>query len=344
MAIKVRATMHNGRTRATGEVYSVKHNDRNYDTTATDNINPAPERKNRYFTVGVDGHIDNHPAITFEKHEQQIYFALFSASLAKQTARHIKAGHAERVRTVDDYRTAARTCPEETILQLGTREQHTNPQLLLKAVNRWCQQMQRAYGTNWRLLDGALHFDEATPHCHIRAVWTAEGSDGLEVSQNKALKELGIQRPDTNKPQDRHNNPKQTFTQVSRQIWISSAREYGIEIEEIPETPGKLTLTKEEYIKEKLRQETEKLASERAALQEQVQELQRETARQKGLLKALSAFLRPFYNLVEKLARLKCVDGKTALEHCRDLITAMQNATPIDTVSEMEIYQQGNGR
>ena len=46
MAIKVRATMHNGRTRATGESYCVKHNDRDFNVAHAEHINPAPERKN----------------------------------------------------------------------------------------------------------------------------------------------------------------------------------------------------------------------------------------------------------------------------------------------------------
>lgn len=326
--------MHNGRVRASGEAYSVHHNDRRFNTERADNINPFPERKNKYFIVGADGSVDAHPNITFEEHEKRVYEALFTDSLSKQTERHLKAGHANRVRTMDEYRTAARTCPEETILQLGTREEHADPQMFIKAVNLWCKQMQNTFGSNWRLLDGALHFDEATPHCHIRVVWTAEGADGLEVSQNKALEELSIQRPCPDKPKDRHNNPKQTFTQLSRQMWISAAREYGIEIEEIPETPGKTTLTKEEFVKEKLRRETAELAAEKANLQEQTQELNRETERLQGIVGTLRGFLRSFGRLIDKLAQLVCMDGKSALEHCRDHIAAVQKYNDMDGMDD----------
>lgn len=332
MANKFRATMHNGRIRVSGESYSVKHNDRDFDTSHAEHINQASERKNRYFIVNTDGSINTRPTITFEQHEKNVYAELFGASLARQTERHIKAGHANRVRSMDDYRTAARTCPEETILQLGTREDYADPQAFINAVNSWCRQMQAAYGTNWRLLDGALHFDESTPHCHIRAVWTAEGADGLEVSQNKALKELGISRPDVSKPQDRHNNPKQIFTQVSRQIWIDSARKFGIEIEDIPETPGKATLTKEEYLKEKIRRETAELRAECVNLNETSQALHEEISRQKGIIAVLRDLLRPLNGLVDRLARLICIDGRSALEHCRDHIAAMQNPDTLDDI------------
>ena len=180
---KVRATMHNGRGR-NAKGFKVRHNDRDFDTSRAEHINPEPERKNRYFIVEADGTVNNHPQISFETHEKRMYNHLFSETLSKQAERHIKSGHRERIRTPDQYRTAIRTCPEETILMLGTRECHADKQAFIKAVNRWCQQMQTAYGTHWRLLDGALHFDESTPHCHIRAVGTAEGKDGLQVSEN----------------------------------------------------------------------------------------------------------------------------------------------------------------
>lgn len=328
MAIKVRATMHNGRTRASGEAYCVKHNDRDFDITHAEHINQAPERRNRYFIVGLDGSVSKCPEISFEEHEKQMYAALFSDSLGKQAQRHIKAGHRERVRTVEDYRTAARTCPEETILQLGTREEHANQQAFIKAVNLWCQQMQATYGTNWRLLDGALHFDESTPHCHIRAVWTAEGSDGLQVSQTKALKELGIKRPDPEQPESKHNNAKMTFTQQSREIWIAAAREYGIEIEEIPEMPGKATRTKEEFIAQKVRKEIVELTeqrdqlraeatranSERTALREEVTGLQKTKGRLEAAIGRLREVLLPIQRLWEKLATYHITPDRTVLD------------------------------
>ncbi len=325
MAIKVRATMHNGRTRSTGEVYRVNHNDRNYDTTRADNINPHPERRNRYFIMGTDGTINCNPAISFEQHEQRVYTELFGESLAAQNLRHIQAGHRERVRSVEEYRLSPRTCPEETVLQLGTRDEYADPTAFQMAVNLWCNRMHQAYGSSWRLLDGSIHFDEATPHAHIRAVWVASGKDGFEVSQNKALQGLGIERPDPSKPKDRHNNPKHTFTELSRQIWLDAARECGIEVEETPKLPGKRTQTKEEFVSQKIRTEVARLTAEREELQAQAQALKQEANRLKGLLKALGDLLRPLQRLAEKLSRLRCVDGKSALEHCREELAELDN-------------------
>ena len=342
---KVRATMHNGRGR-NSKGFKVKHNDRDFDTTRAEHISQAPERKNRYFIVEADGTVNNRPEISFETHEKRMYSTLFSDSLSRQTERHIKGGHSERVRTIDQYRTATRTCPEETILQLGTREEHADPQAFIKAVNLWCQQMQVTYGTNWRLLDGALHFDESTPHCHIRAVWTAEGKDGLQVSENKALKELGIQRPDPEQPEGRHNCPKQTFTQQSREIWIAAAREYGIEIEDVPVMPGKATRAKEEYIAQKvraeiveltkqrdqLRAEASQAVSERATLREEVAGLQKTKGHLEAVIVRLRKVLTPIQKLFERLATYYITPDRTVLD---DIIADTHTAPALDAIQSL---------
>lgn len=346
MAIRVRATMHNGRTRATGESYCVKHNDRDFNTRRAEHINPAPKQKNKYFIVGTDGIVNNHPEITFEEHEKRVYADLFSEALNRQAERYIKDGHAERVRSTEDYRTAPRTCPEETILQLGTREEHADPQAFIKAVNLWCQQMQATYGTHWRLLDGAVHFDESTTHCHIRQIYIVTGKDGLQISQSKALKELGIQRPDLEKPENKHNNAKMTFTQQSRQIWIAAAREYGIEIEEIPETPGRATRTKEEYIAQKVRTEIVELSkqrdqfraeaaqadSERATLRDEVADLQQTKGLLVAAIERLKAVLKPIQRFWDKLATYHITPDRTVLD---DIIEDAHTAPALEAIQSL---------
>lgn len=342
---KVRATMHNGRGR-NAKGFKVRHNDRDFDTSRAEHINPEPERKNRYFIVEADGTVNNHPQISFETHEKRMYNHLFSETLSKQAERHIKSGHRERIRTPDQYRTAIRTCPEETILMLGTRECHADKQAFIKAVNRWCQQMQTAYGTHWRLLDGALHFDESTPHCHIRAVWTAEGKDGLQVSENQALRALGIQRPDPEQPEGKHNCPKQTFTRQSRELWIAAAREFGIEIEDIPEMPGKATRTKEEYIAQKIRKEIVELAeqrdqirteasqaaSERTAIQKEIADLQQTKGLLETAIERLRAVLKPIQRLWDKLATYHITPDRTVLD---DIIEDAHTAPVLEAIQSL---------
>ena len=206
--------------------------------------------------------------------------------------------------------------------------------------------MQATYGTNWRLLDGALHFDESTPHCHIRAVWTAEGKDGLQVSENQALRALGIQRPDLEQPEGRHNCPKQTFTQQAREIWIAAAREFGIEIEDIPEMPGKATRTKEEFIAQKIRKEIVELGeqrdqlraeasqadSERATLQSEVADLQRTKGRLEAAVARLRKVLLPIQKLFERLATYHITPDRTVLD---DMLADSGTAPELEAIHSL---------
>ena len=206
--------------------------------------------------------------------------------------------------------------------------------------------MQATYGTNWRLLDGALHFDESTPHCHIRAVWTAEGKDGLQVSENQALRALGIQRPNLEQPEGRHNCPKQTFTQQAREIWIAAAREYGIEIEDIPQMPGKATRTKEEYIAQKIRKEIVELTeqrdqvrtevsqadSERTVIQDEITALKKTKGRLEAAIERIRQVLLPVQRLIEKLATYHITPDRTVLD---DIIADAHAVPALDTIQSL---------
>lgn len=299
MAEKMRITMHNGRVRANGEVFSAKHNDRNYDTKNATNINREPLYKNLYFIVDpISGEIDNKPTATFEQHEQRAYNMLFSDALEAQNERYRKKGNLDRIKTTEDLRLSARTAVEETILQLGCKENHPDGVVLKRAVSDWLAEMQARFGFHWKLLDGAIHRDESIDHCHIRAVWCAEGNDGLTVSQSKALKVLGIERPDITKPESRHNNAKMTFTQIQREIWLACAERHGISVETVPEIPGKKTVMLEQYVAQQNRKEVkglitkvDELMQESQLLQEEISELRKEKTRLQKITTALKGAL-----------------------------------------------------
>ena len=94
-----------------------------------------PEHENFYRTInpvtqkpiklGEDGKLKK----SFDEHEKDCYEELFGESLAAQNERYTKSGHAERCKTIDEYRKSARTCPEETIVQLGNRSSSVSPEM-----------------------------------------------------------------------------------------------------------------------------------------------------------------------------------------------------------------------
>ena len=66
---------------------------------------------------------------------------------------------------------------------------------------------------------------------------------------------MGVERPDTNKPQTRYNNAKITYTRKCREHLIELCRGYGIDIELQPKERSETGLTQTEY---KARQEDKK--------------------------------------------------------------------------------------
>ena len=119
------------------------------------------------------------------------------------------------------------------------------------------------FGDQCKILDMALHMDEATPHVHVRRVWIAKNDDGQEyVNQKKALEQMGITGPDQDKPEGRYNNPKMTFTQTDIQLFKDICIERGLDIDKDPPKKRK-SLSTLDYKKKQVMQDIEALERER---------------------------------------------------------------------------------
>lgn len=285
---KVRTTVHNGRRRSTGEAYSPKHNSRSGGI--GDHVLANPARKNIYITLDFDGNPTLHDTVDFEAHERQFY-EVFRPSLEAQNERYRKKGNKDRILTMDEYREARP--PEETILQVGNANMAVLPEVTRMAVAKWIDEMKARYGSRYKIVDVAIHYDEPgtgggicadgsrsknlSGHAHVRAVWCAEGKDGWVVSESKALAQLGVTYDDS-RARSRYNNPKITFTQESRELFNQLVEEQNVAVETVPARPGKRTMTKEEYITEQLREHQEELRNEVEILSNERSEIQAETA------------------------------------------------------------------
>ena len=268
---------HNGRvSTTTGAVYNRSHNDREFDVSRAENINPDMMRQN--IIIHYDAH--NNPTIidstdpnrvSIDAHEHAIYEELFQESLANQHARNNAARHPERNKTVDDLLNHKNYCPEETIFQIGSlRDGFPDPSILMDIFDDFQRELIGRYGDNLHFLDAVLHMDEAVPHIHIRKVWTYHGKDGLDISQNKALEEMGFERPNPEKSINKWNNAKITFSEMERNLKLRICEDHGLSVEHTPLHPGKATMEKEEAIALKLqeenqeyREETDRLIDER---------------------------------------------------------------------------------
>ena len=254
-----RQTNHNGRVNAkTGKAYSRKHNDRQYDITKAENINESMVIKNiilHYDKDNVPHVIDNtdENRTSIDEHEHTIYQELFGESLSAQHRRNEAARHPERNKSIDDLLDSKNTCPEETIFQIGSVDDgFPDSSILMEIFEDYQREVIARFGHNIHFLDAALHLDEAVPHIHVRKVWAYDGKDGLDISQNKALEEMGFERPEPDKAPNKWNNAKITFSEWERDIKLKLCQKYELDIELVPKVPGKTSMTKEEAIAVKL--------------------------------------------------------------------------------------------
>ena len=128
-----------------------------------------------------------------------------------------------------------KTCPEETIFQIGTVEESVSYEILLAVVQDFTKQFTNRLGSHVHILDWALHLDEGTPHIHERHVFDCENKYGeICPQQEKALEELGIALPKPDKPKGRNNNRKQTFEAICRTKLVEITGKYGWHLEEEP--------------------------------------------------------------------------------------------------------------
>ena len=236
----MRATIHNGRTSHLG-AFTPKHNDRNFDINHAEHIDPERVKNNRYWNwTGKE--------ITFEAAEQAFYEKYIRKHLDAQNARYRAQRHAERAKTMDEYRRSPQTCPEEVILQIGKLGDTIPADMMARIIQEQINWEQKTF-PGVKVLDVALHMDEqGAPHIHERRAWVYTDKAGnLAISQNKSLEQMGVELPNPNKPRSRFNNRKMSFSRMCREHLLQICREHGLEIEEIPQEKSRNGRTLDDY-------------------------------------------------------------------------------------------------
>lgn len=237
----MRATIHNGRTGKDG-AYNTKHNDRQFDIRNAEHIDPERVKNNRYWNW------TGNPKMSFEDAEAAFYEQHIKQHLDAQNARYRAQRHAERAKTMDEYRKSPQTCPEEVILQIGKMGDTIPADMMARIIQEQINWEQQQF-PGVKVLDVALHMDEqGAPHIHERRAWVYTDRDGnLAISQNKSLEQMGVELPNPNKPRSRFNNRKMTFSRMCREHLLQICREHGLEIEEIPQEKSLSGRTLEDY-------------------------------------------------------------------------------------------------
>lgn len=239
----MKLTRHNGRAGKNG-AYNPKHNDRRYDVENSGHIDPERAKKNIYWDCyqGLSGEAygEGKQKYSFEDVERIYYFDHYADHVQAQNERNEKSRHTERNRTVEDLLKNKKTCPEETVYQIGTIEETVSGETLAMIAVEFFAEMEKRYGEHFHILDWALHVDEGTPHIHERHVFDCENRYGeLCPQQEKALEELGVPLPYLDKPKGRNNNRKQTFDADCREPLFSVCEKHRLHLEWEPSYGGR---------------------------------------------------------------------------------------------------------
>ena len=203
--------------------------------------------------------------MTFEEVESQFYRIVYHESVEAQNERNIRNRHPERNRTTEDLLKDRRTCPEETILQIGNISGTVPAETLTEIVATFFSELTSRYGEHFHILDWALHLDETTPHIQERHVFDCEDSYGHRFpQQEKALEMMGIELPDPSKPKSKFNNRKMTFDKICRDLLFEICENHDLYMQREVTSGGREYLEKQQYI---LQARAEELAKAEAALE-----------------------------------------------------------------------------
>ena len=251
----MKASMHNGREG------SGRHNDRTFlqgkseqerqemaphiDAARTaDNVTWRVGRKGWHKGTGGD----------IETAERDYYRRRYGAAQEAKNARYKAQRHPERCKTTDDLYTGRLTRPEEQILQIGSKDEQVSPEVFRACVQDYIKELNawnRAHGKHMQILSVSVHFDETSPHAHLRRVWEYDSKDGRALGQDKALEAAGVPLPDPGKTKGRHNNRKMSFDSMMRDKWLDICEAHGLQIDREP-VPDMRHKDKADFIRDRI--------------------------------------------------------------------------------------------
>ncbi len=248
----MKMTRHNGRSGKNG-TYNPKHNDRRFNLENSEHIDAERAKQNIYWDIFngyrsfADMDKETELADTFEDVEELYYSHFYRDYVEGQNGRNEKNRHPERNRSADDIRKNKKTCPEESLFQLGTMDDHAPPEVLLQVAVEFMTTFDERFGSHIHILDWALHLDESTPHIHERHVFDCKNRYGeLCPQQEKALEALGFDLPEPDKKPGRYNNRKMVFDSACRAMMFDIAKKHGLHLDKEPEYGGRKYLEKQD--------------------------------------------------------------------------------------------------
>ena len=264
----MKLTRHNGRAGKNG-AYNPKHNDRQFDVANSDHIDQERAKQNVYwdcyqgYRFPTDQAQEDQITYSFEQIEQAFYSERYDDFCEAQHERNRKTGHTGRDRSTKDLWEDKKTCPEESLIQIGTMEKSVSPAVLAEIAAEFFEEFDRRFGKHIHIL---------TPHIHERHVFDCENRYGeIAPQQEKALEALGFERPHPDQKASKLNSRKITFDAACRVMLFDICERHGLHLDREPEYGGRAYLEKQDYIlmkqKEKMTVQDQQIESKEAELE-----------------------------------------------------------------------------
>ena len=199
-----------------------------------------------------------------EEGEIEIYTKKFGEGIELQNERYRKKGNYSRVKSVEEVYASKRYRPTEEILQCGSVSSEKIPtkeefKQMAKEYYLWLREWSKQNGNHLTVLSLACHFDEASPHAHLREIWSYIDENGVEkIGQEKGMEQAGIKLPELTVKErekreeakkkspkkiendtDRNYNRGITFTKMCREKWQDICEAHGFVIERVPLENGR---------------------------------------------------------------------------------------------------------
>ena len=332
----MKLTRHNGRSGKKG-TYNPKHNDRRFDVGNSEHIDSGRTCQNIYWDCYQGFHYPEQAAqeedisYSFEKIEELFYWERYEKYCMAQHERNRKTGHTERNRSPDDLRKDPKTCPEESLIQIGAIEGAVSGEELQMIAVEFFDEFERRFGEHVHILDWSLHLDEATPHIHERHVFDCPNRYGeIAPQQENALKALGIDLPHPEQKPGRTNNRKITFDSACRAMLFDIVRKHGLHLDQEPEYGGRAYLEKQDYIMQKQREQI-------SACKEKLEDVQKEIQAEEEKLEVIR---------IEREERTDELDRVTAwLDDTEKFVKEISDSAyekAVETVTEKAVEETHN--
>ena len=175
--------------------YNPKHNDRSFNLANSKHIDPERAKGNIYwdcfhgFRSTIAPQDPDDLAGTFSDVERQFYETRYSEFIERQNERNAKIRYAERNRSIPDLLSSRKTCPEETIYQLGTKDNHASGEVLLAVVTEFIEEFKARFGDHVHVIEDTKRWVLSPERKAPQATreYTAKHLDGV---LNKFLKTM----------------------------------------------------------------------------------------------------------------------------------------------------------